>query len=193
MLKISRWTRVLLVSLPLVTPGCITPGAPAEIHYYSPTLPSAASKARSRSERPLWLRRVVSAGHLGQRFVWRASDVEYGFRELTRWTEEPSTFVRQALERQIFPGVFQRNETSRALSLEIELLAFEEQFIPERRAHVAFVVRLQDADGKNLLERSVEHLTPIEGSGYAAVARAMGLSLSVATREAVRLIDHAAP
>jgi len=192
MLRIRSWMNLLLVSLLLIGPACISPAVPPAVHYFSPTLPAAASRGAGRATRPLWLRRVVSAGHLGERFVWRASDVEYGFRELTRWTEEPATFVRQALERQLYPGIFQRNETSRAFTLEVELLSFEEQLDPERRAHVAFVVRLHDADGNSLLERSFEHGTPVEGSGDAAVARAMGLSMSVATREAVRSIDRAA-
>ena len=203
--KTLRAVRILALA-PLVAPAaCLSPSSPPTIQYYSALSPAEVeAPADGRTEEAsapavterteLWLRRVGSAEHLQQRFVWSDGGVEYGFRELVRWTEPPAEYVRKALEHELFDEAFRPSDANRALSLEVEVREFEERVDGTRRARVALKIRLSDSEDLGLVDRLVVSETPIPADGdAAATARAMASSLRSATAEAVLAVTAAVP
>jgi cholesterol transport system auxiliary component len=130
---------LLLVSLGALA-GCALLGksAPVVPRYYTPDYEACPAQARSPLE--LRLGRVEGAAHLRERMVVRTTGGEVVFDEARRWTERPEVFLRQALARDLFEerGLVEVRG-GRGVTLEVELLAFEEVAAPHQvrlRAHV---------------------------------------------------------
>ena len=159
--------------------GCLSslkPGDAPRTRFFNAAPPPGVVPAQpvELSEVPaLRLRDVGSASYLGERLVWRASDVEYGFRETRRWTEPPAAWLARSLARELFEVRGLRR---------VELTAFEEVLAPERSARVEVVARLTAPDGVALLQRTIEARVPLSGDDPEEVARATASALGEVVR-----------
>jgi cholesterol transport system auxiliary component len=156
-------------------------GKPLELRYFdlapdagAAPVPAAPAGARLR------LGQVSAARHIDRRFVSRQSAHELSYHEEWRWTDEPDTFLRRALSRDLFEraGLI-RVVSGAAPSLEVELTAFEAVREGDHtHAHAAVLAQLQD-DRVQLWQRAFEMDAPLgEGDPAEALADALGRALA---------------
>jgi ABC-type uncharacterized transport system auxiliary subunit len=141
----------------------------------APDGPLAASRI---PEVPMRLGTVRSASYLRDRIVWRASDVELGLYEDRRWTDLPSHYVERALARELYDRLGLKRAGKRPpVTLQTEVLAFDDVVAPTREAYVALRVSLVDDHQRILLAREFAARSPIADRDPASMARAMGVAL----------------
>jgi cholesterol transport system auxiliary component len=146
-----RFAGLLCALAALTTAGCAltSKSAPIAPRYFSPERPADATRSSAKPPgAPLELRlgRITSSSHLDERLVFRDSDYELGYYEERRWTEDPEEYLRRRLGRVLFEERGLRHVIGgMALTLEVELTAFEEIRVPKRVARVQLTARLQDA------------------------------------------------
>ncbi|HKE00434.1 MAG TPA: ABC-type transport auxiliary lipoprotein family protein [Planctomycetota bacterium] len=188
-------TLALAASL-AATAACLSKSPVEPVRYFTPELPAAvpASEKTAPTQRAtaLWIRRVVASSHLDERMARRTSEVEIGFDDLRRWTEDPAVYVERALARELFDerGLV-RSDAGRVPRLDVDVRAFEERTTPNRTASIAIAVSLLDAHGVALLDRTFSEQTSLSGDSPDALARAMGHSLAEVARSAAAAIDAA--
>lgn len=146
-----RFTGILCALAALTTASCAltSKSVPIAPRYFSPERPVDATRPVTKPPgAPLELRlgRISSSSHLDERLVFRDSDYELGYYEERRWTEDPEEYLRRRLGRVLFEERGLRHVIGgMALTLEVELTAFEEIRVPKRVARVQLTARLQDA------------------------------------------------
>jgi cholesterol transport system auxiliary component len=120
----------ICVSLFLLEACALTSKAvPVDVRYFSPEHVEARGAVREGSaplER-LRLGRITSSANLRRRIVRRESAVELGAYETLRWTENPEEYVQRSLMRALFDERrFEQAVAGRALTLDVNLISFEE-------------------------------------------------------------------
>ena len=146
-----RFAGILCALAALTTAGCAltSKSVPIAPRYFSSERPADATRSSAKpAGAPLELRlgRITSSSHLDERLVFRDSDYELGYYEERRWTEDPEEYLRRRLGRVLFEERGLRHVIGgMALTLEVELTAFEEIRVPKRVARVQLTARLQDA------------------------------------------------
>jgi cholesterol transport system auxiliary component len=155
--------RAFLLLLPIGTlAGCALLGksAPVVPRYYTPAYEERSAPAQARSTLELRLGRVEGVSHLRERMVVRTAGGEVVYDEARSWTERPEVFLRQALERDLFEerGLVEVR-SGRAITLDVELLAFEEVAQPHQ-VRLRARVRLAD-DRIGLLDETVTVERPV--------------------------------
>jgi cholesterol transport system auxiliary component len=185
---------ILPLLLATLVPGCALLGKnePVLSHYYTPEYDGAVAAAPSPSGPRLRLGRVEGWSHLRERMVLRSGDRELTYLEGRRWTERPEVYLRRALARTLFEerGVVEA-VTDRVVTLEVELIAFEELERPHRvRLQVGVVLR--DHRTSLLHETITTEQAVVEGDeGH---PRALIAAYSQALRAGVTLIaDRVVP
>jgi len=181
----------LLLAVALALPACalLRKSEPQVPRYFTPGYDGDVAAAPARSGLQLRLGRVEGSSHLRERMA-RNSGGELVYYEDRRWTERPEIYLRRALARTLFEerGVVEAL-SGRAVTLEVELIAFEEIVQP----HVARIqarVMLR-SDGIGLLDETVTIEQPVAEGGKADPARAMVDALSQALNAGVtRIADH---
>jgi len=176
-------------------------GKPLELRYFdlAPDA-SAAPVPAAPAGAQLRLGQVSAARHIDRRFVSRESAHELSYHAEWRWTDEPDTFLRRALSRDLFERAgLTRVVSGAAPSLEVELTAFEAVRGGDgTRAHAAVLAQLQD-DRVQLWQRAFEvHAALNEGDPAEALADALGRALAavaskVAEQTVASLPKPAAP
>ena len=136
-------------------------------------------------------RRVRSEPFLGERIVWRVSEVEYGLYEQRRWIDLPAHYVERALRTRLraTPGLRLTNDP-RAVGLRVDVLAFDDVLAPTHAANVALGVALEDPVRGRLFVRTFDARVGIENGDPTSMAKAMGQALDDAVAQvadAVRL------
>ncbi|MBL4843956.1 MAG: membrane integrity-associated transporter subunit PqiC [Planctomycetes bacterium] len=180
--------RVLLCLLgALALSACSSPAPP---RFFRP--PHEVPTAAPLTSRTLALGPTTSGQHLGDRIMWRRSDVEVGFYDQERWTQPPARFVDQALSDALFVARGLRRVERGGLALSVSLEAFEEVLLPKHEARVELRVLLVDGEGAALLERSVLATRPVASEDAEAMVRALGLALDAAIEELADAIQAAA-
>jgi cholesterol transport system auxiliary component len=173
--------------------GCALLGKndPVVSRQFTPDYPSEAhNAAKAGPLQALRLGRIEGWSHLRERMVVRRSPRELSFYEDRRWTERPEVYLRRALARALFEerGVVE-SFSGRGLTLDVELIAFEETEPPVRARLQALVV-LRD-DHRSLLELTITEERAVALGTQADPARATVDALSLALRAAVdRLVDR---
>jgi ABC-type uncharacterized transport system auxiliary subunit len=159
--------------------GSLRPDAPQSIRFYSaapdirvdrdPTVDVSGS---------MRLGQIRAADHLSNRMVWRVSDVEYGFYELSRWTEAPEEYLERTLDKALFQsrGIPQ-SSGSDALVLNAKLVGFEEDLSQGRQARVAVAFSLQRGSSV-LWSGTLETKIPIDADDRAQTAAAIRSALT---------------
>lgn len=142
--------------------GCALLGKsePLVPRYFTPEYDGDAALAPARSELQLRLGRVEGWSHLRERMAARNSAREFFYYEDRRWTERPEIYLRRALARTIFEerGVIEVL-SGRAVTLEVELIAFEEIEQPHKARMQARLVLRDDRIG--LLEETITVEQPV--------------------------------
>jgi cholesterol transport system auxiliary component len=119
--------------------------------------------------------------------VTRNAAREFSYAEDRRWTERPEVYLRRALARTLFEerGVVEAL-SGRAMTLEVELIAFEEVEQPHQARLQALLV-LRD-DHHNLLQETITVEQPVQaGAGPQAAVDAFSQALRVGV---TRIADH---
>lgn len=171
--------------------GCALLGKsePLVPRYFTPEYDGDAAAAPVRSDLQLRLGRVEGWSHLRERMVSRNSR-EFFYAEDRRWTERPEIYLRRALSRALFEerGVVEAL-SGRAITLEVELIAFEE-LQPSRTARMQARMVLRD-DRICLLQETITVEQPVAEGVEADRARAVVDALSQALHAGVtRIADH---
>lgn len=175
----------------LVLAGC--PSAPERPRYVEPasallgSAPAPAASAAPATPVAIRLRTVDAAAALERRVLWRLSDVELAYSGEEQWTESPAAYVAQALGRELFEArAITRGAGPDAAVLDVMVRRFEEDRREgTRRARVALTLVLCAADGRGLLERTIDVERPIgQGDEVEAMAAAVGAALDDAVRKA---------
>ena len=138
--------RVRWLAAALLLPGCALLGKsdPLVPRYFSAEYAADQGAPRAPPGLQLRLGPVQGWTHLRERMVVRRSARELSYREDRRWTERPEIYLRRALSRSLFEerGLVE-SLGGRAVTLEVELLAFEELAGP-RRARLEAHLLLRD-------------------------------------------------
>lgn len=181
----------LICCLPLA--ACLAglgPGDPTTIRFFSAAPAMEAGGERLEGLPAIRLRQVTAAAHLRERMVWRASDVEFGFYETRRWTEQPAVWVQRGLVAELAQHGVARTERANGLVLDVKLVGFEEVLAPHA-ARVAVDLSLSRAGAEVLLQRRVERAVAIGQDDSEAVARAMATALGEVLGEATHAVVEA--
>ncbi|MFQ5515053.1 MAG: ABC-type transport auxiliary lipoprotein family protein [Myxococcota bacterium] len=189
----SKLRIALLLSL---ATGCLLGRPPEPPRYFrpEPVDRDAPPTLSSGPKATLRLQRVTEASHLGERIVWRVSDVEFGFYDSRRWTERPAHYVEEALSRELFEiRGLRRARAGRHASLEVELLSFDEVLEPEHSARVELRVLLTDPEHLSLLERRYREEVSLEDDDPLMLSRAMGRALARLVQRVADDVEVALP
>jgi cholesterol transport system auxiliary component len=186
-----RTTLLLLIGA-VVLSGCALLGKndPIVPHYFTPELDGDAPRAPVRSDLQLRLGRVEGWSHVRERMAVRSSARELFYYEDRRWTERPEIYLRRALSRTLFEerGVI-ASLSGRAVTLDVELIAFEEIEQPHKARMQALLVLRDDRMG--LLEETITVEQPVAKTEQADQARAVVDALSQALQTGVtRIADR---
>jgi cholesterol transport system auxiliary component len=168
----------------LLLAGCAltSKAAPLELRFFSPPSHPVVTPVAEASRTPLRLGRVGSGDLVGTRIIHRASEVEVAPYETLRWTDEPTVYVRRALAGALFEGQPLAQATDgTALTLDVDVLAFEEVRLGQRRlGRVELSYDLRDdthviAHGAVRVERDagpdgIEHVVTAIGAALDAAA-----------------------
>ncbi len=186
-----RATLLLLIGA-VVLSGCALLGKndPLVPRYFTPELDGDAPRAPVRSDLQLRLGRVEGWSHVRERMVARNSARELFYYEDRRWTERPEIYLRRALSRTLFEerGVV-ASLSGRAVTLDVELIAFEEIEQPHKARMQALLVLRDDRIG--LLEETITVEQPVAKTEQADQAGAVVDALSQALQAGVtRIADR---
>ncbi len=173
--------------------------------YFSPerrsTSTAMAADKPGAKVLQLKLGRVTSASHLRDKIAFRTSEFEIGFYEHLRWTERPESYLRRAMSRALFEEQhIQQVVGGGALTLEIDLNAFEELRVPRHTARVEVAWLLRN-DRVVVAQRTlvVEHditaaVSETEAGAIAtAMADALGESIHKMVTEVVTELSREEP
>jgi cholesterol transport system auxiliary component len=183
---------LLLLAGVVVLSGCALLGKndPLVPRYFRPELDGDAPRARVRSDLQLRLGRVEGWSHVRERMAARTSAQELFYYEDRRWTERPEIYLRRALSRTLFEerGLV-ASLSGRAVTLDVELIAFEEIEQPHKARMQALLVLRDDRIG--LLEETITVEQPVATTEQADEARAVVDALSRALQAGVtRIADR---
>jgi cholesterol transport system auxiliary component len=186
-----RTTLLLLIGT-VVLSGCALLGKndPLVPRYFTPELGGDAPQAPVRSDLQLRLGRVEGWSHVRERMAVRSSARELFYHEDRRWTERPEIYLRRALSRTFFEerGLV-ASLSGRAVTLDVELIAFEEIEQPHKARMQALLVLRDDRIG--LLEETITVEQPVAKTEQADEAQAVVDALSQALQAGVtRIADR---
>jgi ABC-type uncharacterized transport system auxiliary subunit len=183
---------VLFLAGAIAASGCALLGKsePLVPRYFTPEYAGDAATVPARSDLQLRLGRVEGPLHLRERLAARPAGREFLYYEDRRWTERPEISLRRALARTLFEerGLVEVL-SGRAITLEVDLIAFEEVLQPHQaRLQARFLLR---DDRVGLLEETITVDQPIARSEEADGARALVDALSQALHAGVtRIADR---
>jgi len=183
-----RATLLLLIGTVALS-GCALLGKnePVVPRYFTPEYDGDAPGAPIRSDLQLRLGRVEGWSHVRERMAARNSARELFYYEDRLWSERPEIYLRRALSRTLFEerGVI-ASLSGRAVTLDVELISFEEVEQPHRARMQALLVLRDDRIG--LLEETITVEQPVAKTGQAGQAGAAVDALSQALRTGVTQI-----
>ena len=180
---------LLAVLAAAALPGCALLGKsdPVVPRYFTLEYDGDPAAARAPAGLQLRLGRVEGWSHLRERMVARDAAREFSYSESQRWTERPEVFLRRALARTLFEerGVVEVL-SGRAITLEVELIAFEEIQQPHQvRMQAGLVLR---DDRTSLLQETITVERPVTQGDGADRAPAVVDAFSQALRAGVTQI-----
>jgi cholesterol transport system auxiliary component len=175
----------------LLHSGCALFGKsdPVVERYFTPMDDAAPAPAAQRPQGHLELHlgRVEGWSHLRERMVVRSSSQELVYSDGRHWTERPEVYLRRALSQALFEerGVVEVL-SGRALTLEVELSAFEEIEKPHlARLQASFLLHDQRLA---LLQETVIVDQPVEPAKAGEEQRALVFAFSQVLHGAVEQI-----
>lgn len=180
------------LSLAVALPACALLGKsdPFVPRYFTPEYAGRAVAVPARPGLQLRLGRVEGGSHLRERLAVRNAAHELSYAEDRRWTERPEVYLRRALSRTLFEerGLVE-SQSGRAVTLDVELVAFEEVEEPHL-GRLQARLALRD-DRVALLVETITAEQPVAGGGDGDPAHAAVEALSLALRAGVdRIADR---
>lgn len=196
MIRILKSRAVMLA----VLAGCAltSRSRPVEVRYFTPeparVTRDRAAPAPSRPDDVARIRlgRIEPSDHLREEIVHRESPYELAPYETRRWTEAPDAYVERALERALFADrPLEEALGGRALTLEVDVLAFEEVRAPRHAGRVELRYRLTDE--RDVIETGVVTAErPVRTSRFEGVVAAIGAALDEATGRIAEVVERTA-
>ena len=179
----AGWRCVVLV----VLAGCAltSRSEPLEVRYFSPEPARAARAAQPDTPAGELARvrigRIEPSSHLRAEIVHRESPYELSRYESRRWTESPDAYVERSLERALFEArPLEEAVSGRALTLEVDVVAFEEIREPRHAGRVELRYRLTDE--RDVIDSGVVTAErPVREAEFEGVVAAIGAALEEAT------------
>jgi len=186
-----RTTLLLLIGAATLS-GCALLGKndPHVPRYFTAEYEGDGPAAKVRTDLQLRLGRVEGWSHVREQLAARNSARELFYREDRRWTERPEIYLRRALSRALFEerGVVE-SLSGRGVTVDVELIAFEEIEEPHKARMQALIVLRDDRIG--LLTETITVERPVANSIEADQARAVVDALSQALHAGVtRIADR---
>jgi cholesterol transport system auxiliary component len=181
---------ILLLLISTAACALLGKSDPQTPRYFTPEYDSDGPAASVRSDLQLRLGRVEGRSYLRERMAVRNSARELFYYEDRRWTERPEIYLRRALARAFFEerGMGE-SLSSRGVTVDVELLAFEEIEQPHKARLQALLVLRDDRVG--LLEETITVEEPIARASEADQASALVDALSRALHSGVtRIADR---
>lgn len=180
------------LSLAVALPACALLGKsdPLVPRYFTPEYAGRAAAVPARPGPQLRLGRIEGGSHLRERLAVRNAAHELTYAEDRRWTERPEVYLRRALARTLFEerGLVE-SQSGRAVTLDVELIAFEEVEQPPG-ARLQARLALRD-DRIALVVETITVEQPVARGEEADPARAAVEALSLALRAGVdRIADR---
>ena len=186
----ARLVGIVVLAVLAVLGGCAltSRSAPLEVRYFSPEPPPPGPRPRPQADTApaehrarVRLGRVVPSAHLREEIVRRTSAVELERSPIRRWTEQPDAYVRRALARALFDErPLDEAVGGRALTLHVEVVAFEEVVGARHVGRVGLHYRLHDE--RTVLDSGVVTVErDVAGGDFAAVVTAIGAALDEAS------------
>ena len=172
---------VCLALLALILAGCLSSNPPETVRYFLPALPapsgSAVSPTTTRVGPAIRLGHVGAALHLGDRMVWRLSDVELAPDDGHHWAESPATLVENALRCVLVEEAgLSLTQAMDAPVLAIHVAAFEGNRT-RKTAVVEFRASIQDEQKGTVRFHVARGEAPVNPEAADTLARAMGPAL----------------
>ncbi|TMA29828.1 MAG: hypothetical protein E6J78_00830 [Deltaproteobacteria bacterium] len=185
-------TTLLLAVGAVALSGCALLGKndPHVPRYFTPEYDGDAPAATVRSDLQLRLGRVEGWSHVRERLATRNSARELFYYDDWRWTERPEIYLRRALSRALFEerGVVE-SLSGRAVTVDVELIAFEEIEQPHKARMQALLVLSDERLG--LLEETITVEQPVAKMEGADPTRAVVDAFSQALHAGVtRIADR---
>jgi ABC-type uncharacterized transport system auxiliary subunit len=167
--------------------GCAltSKGQAVSPRYFSPVMEGTTPRETSDgSVLELRIGRIEAASHLEQRMSFRTGPAELGYYEDRLWSSEPSEYLRDALEQELF----ERRKIVRLISgagmtLDVELTAFEE-IRSAGAVRLSIRYALHD-DRRALVERTLVLERALPGGAGADAAERIAQALGGALASAV--------
>lgn len=181
--------KLLRLLLPLLCTACLSVGPgdePAKVRWFRPDFSEWSEPVRPQQGLPSRMA-VTTASHLGTQIAWRQDDLEYGFYELWRWTNEPLEFLEEALR---YWPVEADPEDQRQLKLHLE--AWEEIRDSDGRGAIARVsgILVHRQDGSTRLVRGQSRVAVV-GEGPIPLTAALRRALQEALIQVASDLDAA--
>jgi cholesterol transport system auxiliary component len=158
-------------------------------------LPSALAKGFA-----VRLGRVSSGTNLRERIAHRDTEFEIAYYDELRWTERPEVYLRRALGRALFDRhALPHAQFGRALTLDAELIAFEEVRLPTLRA-ARIQLRWHLSDNERVVrEQTVTMDRPLDSAAriedmvaaLAAVLETAAESIAAGTEATIQQLSSA--
>jgi ABC-type uncharacterized transport system auxiliary subunit len=182
--RITASTGISLVCLALLAPilaGCLSSNPPETVRYFLPPLPAPAdaetSAATTRTAPAIRLGHVGAALHLGDRMVWRISDVEVAPDDSHHWAEAPATLVENALRCVLVEEAgLSLTQTMDAPVLSVQVAAFEGNRT-RKTAVVELRASIQGKQKGTVRFHVARGEAPVNPESADTLARAMGPAL----------------
>jgi ABC-type uncharacterized transport system auxiliary subunit len=185
-------TALLSIVGAIVLSGCALLGKsdPIVPRYFTPEYDGDPASTSIRPGLQLRLGRVEGWSHLRERMVARDSAREFFYFDDRRWMERPEVYLRRALARTLFEERgLSESLSGRAITLEVELIAFEELEAPQRARFQARLVLRNDRIV--LLAETVTSEQPVEKGAGADAGQSIAEAFSKALRAGVtRIADR---
>jgi ABC-type uncharacterized transport system auxiliary subunit len=193
-MKLVRALFMVVVALALA-PGCALTGRGKAIEWewYTPEhVRTQLTSAANDSKPPVRLRRVTSGMNLGSRIAFGDGGYEAGYYERNRWTEQPTLYVRRAIERTLCQEQgFRCDLDADGPTLDVEVLKFQEVKTPESHAGlVSLRIVLSSAD-EVLADDTVQVSEPVAGGRFVDVVAAIARALDGASDRVARRVTSA--
>jgi ABC-type uncharacterized transport system auxiliary subunit len=188
-----RWLLVLVTGCALTSRS-----APLQIRYFSPIAASStkpaspplhASTAPDHGDLPrVRIGSVTPSDHLREDIARRTSPFELELYAKRRWTEAPETYVQRALAEALFEDrPIAEAVSGQAVTLHVDVLAFEEVAVPAAGGRVQLKYRLDD-ERSVLASGVITIVRPASGPGFVPVVAAIGEALEEATAQLADIV-----
>jgi cholesterol transport system auxiliary component len=172
--------RLGLVAAAIAGCALTSKSPPLDVRYYALET-TAAERTVDASRVKIRLGRVSASSHLRSRIAHRASPIEIELYETRRWTEPPEAYVRRSLEHELVErGALVTG--GKALELEVEVVAFEEQRAPPT-AHVR--LRYVLIDDRLVIANGIVAVDQPVAGDFASFVAAIGEALDMASAQLV--------